>query len=226
MTATPSTPTLTIRRATQDDIPFLAWCNFEATSPAPGVSYWDDLTGPTGTPTMDFIEAVFRADALAWGSPETFFIAEHAGSPVAGASGFTMDSADYRPLRLERMPQVAASLGWSEDALKGFIDGYTQVYSDPQDPTLAPAAPWVIECVAVAPEMRGQGVAGKLLNAILDEGRRLGHARAAISVTLGNEPARRAYEKLGFAHYMTYGPDYYEGYFPGTLKLRMNLAER
>ncbi len=216
---------LTVRRASAQDIPFIAWCNFESTSPEPGFSYWDPVMEGTGTKTMDFIQAVFRADALAWGSPENFFIVEQDGKPIGGASGFNMDASDYRPLRLDRLPQVAASLGWNQATLDGFFAAYTQVWSDPLDVTLSPTAPWIIECVAVVPEARGRGVAKRLLNALLDEGRRLGYEQASISVTMGNEPARRLYEALGFELYMTYGPAYFEGFFPGTIKYRMRLMQ-
>jgi ribosomal protein S18 acetylase RimI-like enzyme len=33
---------------------------------------------------------------------------------------------------------------------------------------------------------------------VLDEGRRRGHALAQLTILLGNAPAQRAYEKLGF----------------------------
>lgn len=56
-----------VRQGTRADIPFLAWCNYEATSPAPGFCYWDPLVAETETPTLTFIEAVLAADALAWG---------------------------------------------------------------------------------------------------------------------------------------------------------------
>ena len=74
-----NTPTLTVRRATQKDIPFLAWCNYEASSPAPGFCYWDPLLEGTNTETMKFIEAVFQADALAWGNVDNFFVVEEKG---------------------------------------------------------------------------------------------------------------------------------------------------
>ncbi|MBL8166099.1 MAG: GNAT family N-acetyltransferase [Anaerolineae bacterium] len=214
---------LDIRPATRDDIPFLAWCNYEASSPAPGFCYWDALLEGTNTPTMQFIEAVFRADALAWGRAEDFFIAEADGKSVAGASGFAPDARDYRPLRLERLPAVAASLGWTAEMLAQFQHGYERVWSDPLDTTLAPTAPWVIECVAVISEARGRGIARQLLRAILDEGKKRGFASAGISVTAGNAPAQRVYEALGFEMVITYGAAYFDGAFPGTIKYRLQL---
>jgi len=99
-----------VRQGTHADIPFLAWCNYEATSPAPGFCYWDPLLADTSTATLAFIEAVLAVDALAWGRCEEFLILEERGRPLGGASGFTMDSANYRPLRLDRLPAVAQGL--------------------------------------------------------------------------------------------------------------------
>jgi putative ABC transport system ATP-binding protein len=62
---------------------------------------------------MNFIEAVFHADALAWGKVENFFVVEKKGKNVAGASAFTMDASDFRPLSLANFSQVARQLGWT-----------------------------------------------------------------------------------------------------------------
>ncbi len=215
-----------VRGATIADIPFLAWCNYEASSPHPGFCYWDPLLQEIGAETIPFIEAVFRVRALAWGDPEDFMIIEDDGKPIGGASGFTMSSEDYRPLRLDRMQQVADALGWREEQLATFLGGYQGVWSDPHDITLAPSAPWIIECVAVVPESRGKGVAKRLLNALLDEGARRGNSHAGISVTLGNAPAERVYESIGFQRYVTYWSEYFDGYFPGTMKYKMRLVQR
>ena len=148
---------------------------------------------------------------------------EEGAKPVAGASAFEMNPHDYRPLSLERLPAVALDLGWSEEVLSRFLVGYAQVWSNPHDPTLAPQAPWIIECVAVVPEARGRGLTRKLFEVLFAEGQRLGHARAGISVTNGNLPAQRAYEAIGFQLYLQYGSDYFDGAFPGTLKYRIPL---
>lgn len=213
-----------VRQGTKADIPFLALCNYEASSPAPGFCYWDPLLAELGTPTMAFIQALFAADALAWGRCEEFLIVEERGRPIGGASGFTMDADDYRPLQLDRLPAIAQLLGWSAAVLAQFQHGYEAVWSDPRDITLAPSAPWTIERVAVIPEARGRGVAQYLLRALLDRGQTLGHAAAGIAVTLGNEPARRVYEAVGFQLYVSYGAAYFDGNFPGTIKYRVPLA--
>lgn len=221
--ASPSAPAVTVRRAQRDDLPFVAWCNLEASSPTPGFCYWDPLLEGTGTPAPTFVEAVFRADALVWGRVEEFFIVEEEGVAVAGGSGFTMNPHDYRPLRLGRLPVVARTLGWSEATQEMFQTRYEQVWPDPLEPTLAPHAPWIIECVAVIPEARGRGLTRPLLSALVAEGERLGHTTVGISVTTGNVAAARAYESFGFQLYLAYGADYFGGAFAGTTKYRFHI---
>lgn len=224
MTQVNTTPTLMVRHATRADLPFVAWCNYEASSPYPGFCYWDPLLEGTGTATMAFIEAVFQADALAWGRVEDFVLIEQDGKPIAGASGFSMSSVDYRPLLLSRLPDVARQLGWNSETLAQFQQMYENVWADPLDSTLAPAAPWIIECVAVLPEMRGKGVARRLMQALIEEGRARGHSHAGISVTTGNDAAQRVYEAVGFQMYIAYGTEYFDGQFPGTTKYRLGLS--
>jgi GNAT superfamily N-acetyltransferase len=215
----------TARRATHDDIAFLAWCNMEATSPEPGFCYWDPLLAPTGTATRTFVETVLHHDALAWGSVHDFFVLEHEGQPVAGASAFTMNADDYRPLRFERLADVAHALGWNASTLETFQASYESVWSNPKDPTLEPHAPWIIECVAIKPEVRGRGLTRRLFQALFAEGKRRGHAHVGISVTTGNLPAERAYEAIGFELYLRYGAAYFGGAFPGTTKYILALNQ-
>lgn len=224
MTVQTITTIRTVRRATREDLSFVAWCNYESSSPYPGFCYWDPLLEGLNTPTMQYIEAVFRADALAYGRVENFFIIEEDGKLLGGASGFEMSPTDYRPLNLERMPDVAKLLGWTDAMLQTFLERYSQVWRDPQDVTLAPSAPWTIECVAVVPEARGQGVGKQLLTAIMEAGKTQGHTHVGIAVTAGNEPAQKLYEALGFKMMVTYGAEYFDDAFPGTIKYRRALV--
>ncbi len=53
--------------------------------------------------------------------------------------------------------------------------------------------------VAVKKELRGQGIAGKLLEELFLYGRKCGMERFFLEVRAGNEPALHLYEKTGFA---------------------------
>ncbi len=211
------------RAATRADIEFVAWCNIEASSPTPEFCYWDALVAHTSTPTREFVRELLTCDGLAWGRVEDFWLIERDGRPIAGGSGFEMDRRDFRPLRLDRLQIVAKGLGWSVGALKKFEALYAGVWPNPLDETLSPQAPWILECIAVASDARGEGVAGRLLEALLEEGRRRGQSHAGISVTTGNQPAQRAYEKHGFKLHIQYGADSFNDQYPGSTKYRIRL---
>ncbi len=63
--------------------------------------------------------------------------------------------------------------------------------------------------VAVRPDCRLQGVAGRMMKALLDCARREGREYATLEVRQSNEPAIRLYQKLGFAP-QGIRPGYYE----------------
>jgi ribosomal protein S18 acetylase RimI-like enzyme len=71
--------------------------------------------------------------------------------------------------------------------------------------------------------MRGRGLAKRLVTAVLAAGQERGYRQAAISVTQGNDSAQRVYEAVGFKLYMSYGADYFDDAFPGTVKYRAHL---
>jgi len=53
--------------------------------------------------------------------------------------------------------------------------------------------------VAVAPEARGRGLARRVVTASLAAADAAGYARATLLVSERNRPARRVYDRLGFA---------------------------
>ena len=55
-----------------------------------------------------------------------------------------------------------------------------------------------IHNVMVAPAYRGQGIATKMLEKLLEEGQKQGIGEFTLEVRVSNEPAIRMYEKLGF----------------------------
>jgi len=57
---------------------------------------------------------------------------------------------------------------------------------------------WIVEWVATRPRFRGRGLIRRLLDEILQIGRNEGFTRSQIGYMLGNDPAVRAYEKVGF----------------------------
>lgn len=220
--------TLSTRKATFADIPFLTRIEYEASLPPLDHCFWEDLLQDTGTSPMQFIEAELRADASNWGNVNDFLILEEQGKPVAAAAGYTPRSDDYCPLRLSCLGAIAQILGWSQAITTTFYDRYMGLFGgNLQPPFLVPQAPWIIENVAVLPEARGRGLGKALLRAVLEEGRSQHHSHAGIMVINGNDRARHTYESVGFKPYQTFYADYFTEQFniefPGITKLGLRL---
>lgn len=217
-------PNLTFRRASPDDLDFIAYCNYTASSPSPGFCYWDSLIEGFGLETITFIRQAISLDVLAWCRISDFFIAENNEVPVAGASCFVMKQDDYRPLDLNNISKLYNALEWSGEQIEQFEEKYETVWCNPQDETLRPSGTWTMECVAVVEQLRGQGIGKDLLGHIIQEARDEEIESIGISVTLGNEIAEHLYLSVGFQRYITFFNEYYFNQFPGTAKFRLRLS--
>lgn len=215
---------LTFRGATPDDVDFVAWCNYTASSPAPGFCWWDPLLEGSGIETITFIRQAVALDVLAWCRIADFVIVDNGSIPVAGAARFVMREDDYRSLNLSQSGALYKALKWSDAQIRQFEAMYATVWSNPQDETLRPSGTWTIECVAVVEQARGRGVGAALMRHIINEARTGGLESIGISVTIGNQAAERLYQSVGFQPYVSYFSEYYDGVFPGTAKFRIRLS--
>jgi GNAT superfamily N-acetyltransferase len=64
---------------------------------------------------------------------------------------------------------------------------------------VGPSGTTEVVAMYVAPEVRGQGCAGQLLDAVAAAARESGAHRLALRVTAGNGPATRCYTRYGFS---------------------------
>jgi ribosomal protein S18 acetylase RimI-like enzyme len=217
---------LTIRTATANDIPFLAWVIAEASIVPPSNDcFWDDLLEETGIDPLSFLQAALKTEAWLWGKLSDFRILEENGQPVAGAAGYAPNLENYQSINLAQLDAIAEALNWDVTGMNLFLDRYEQVDGKNLRPDfLKPQAPWIIETVAVRPEARGRGLAKILLRALLEEGRSRGYSHAGIMVINGHDRAQRVYESLGFRVYVAYGAEYFDDEFPGLTKFRRALT--
>lgn len=182
-----------IRRATPDDVPFLAWVVVAAARSHLPRGFWDLFAGDDEPRALALAERLLRADAPSWWHGSLFWIAEHEGRPGAALSGFD-------PTRLAApaaaLPVAAAAAGFDRAGLAAALERCTPLFGCFHEP--APEA-WVVESVATRPEARGRGLGAALVAHVLAEGRARGHAVAQLSLMIGNTPAQRLYERHGFA---------------------------
>jgi ribosomal protein S18 acetylase RimI-like enzyme len=134
-----------------------------------------------------------------------YMIAETAGGPVAGIGGYDPDTQGY-PKLVEALPIVYEKLGIFpvRDSNHGGPSRITSCIP----PSVRGA--WVIDSVATLPEFRRNGIVDRLLDDILERGRRKGFRKAQISIYIGNTPAQRAYEKHGFRILDSWYDKYFE----------------
>lgn len=141
---------------------------------------------------LDFAERLVRVEKPSWWHWSLFWIAERDGAPAAALSGF--DPTRLVPANL-CVPEVAQAWGLRDERLAAAFSRCAPMFACFHEP--APGA-WIVESVATRPEARGAGLAHALLLHVLAEGRDAGHALAQLTIMIGNAPAQRAYEQVGF----------------------------
>ncbi|MEM7734680.1 MAG: GNAT family N-acetyltransferase [Deinococcota bacterium] len=220
-------PQVTVRKATPQDIPVLAQIDYEASLPPLNHCFWEDLLVPTGTPVLEFLETMFRLGASNWGSISDFILLEQADNIVAGCAVYTPTGRadDAHPLRLDKLPDIAQHLGWSQEVMHAFETAYPYQGFPEDDLTafLKPQVDAIIETVAVLPEFRGQGLGKTLIQAALQEAKTRGASSAGIMVLHGNDNTKALYERF-FEPYMTFHSAFFKHEFPAITKYRTSLS--
>jgi GNAT superfamily N-acetyltransferase len=184
-----------IRRARPEDARFLAWVALASARSQLERGFWDLLIPESEAARVAYLEALFCSEPPSWWHWSLFLIAEREGVPLAALSGF--DPANPRFAKPDEAVLSALSAsGWDAARTQQALARAAPFLRCVHDPE--PGA-WMVESVATRPEARGGGLAHRLLERILDEGRRGGFRRAQLSMLIGNEPAQRVYERFGFA---------------------------
>ena len=122
----------------------------------------------------------------------------YAYDPMGGGSGLSEYAKTHVVAGLAARPQAFSVLAFAQDAaqipvgLVNCIEGFS---------TFA-AKPLVnVHDVIVLADWRGQGVAGAMLEAVVQIARDRGACKLTLEVLSGNKKALRTYEKLGFDAY-------------------------
>jgi translation initiation factor 4G len=184
-----------IRSAVEADVPFIAWVQQEAARSHLPQGFWDlAIPGPEAD-RLRIVGRICTAKALSFCHWSGFLVAEVDGRAAAALSGYTKPSVTAGGLLFEAMGEAFDAEGWSDEqrqAMSMRIAPFLTCIPDTAEDA------WIIEWVATWPAYRGKGLVRTLLHEILDRGRARGHAQAQIAVLIGNTPAQRAYEGVGF----------------------------
>ena len=211
---------LKIRNAIVNDAAFLAWLILTAGRAHVRRGIWEVILDLAENECLHFLELLTVTGPSHLFHYSCYLIAEVEGTPVSGLGGYDPDTQGY-PRLLEALPELYGKLG----------ELPTNEISAAEPPRITASIPlavpdaWVIDSVATRPAFRRRGIVDRLLDKILDIGRRKGHRQAQISIYMGNTPAQRAYEKHGFRLLDEWPDPYFQKEIgsPGMARLICNL---
>lgn len=185
----------TIRPAAEADVPFVSWVEQEAARSHLPRGFWDIAFPGPEADRLRLVGRIAKASARSFCHYSRFLVAEVDGRPVAGLSAYTQPSVTAGSALFEAMGEAFDAEKWTEEQRQEMslriMPFMTCIPETAEDA-------WVIEWVATKPEYRGRGLVRALLHAILDRGKVAGHKQSQIAVLIGNTPAQRAYEGVGF----------------------------
>jgi len=154
---------------------------------------WEVILGGTEEECLAFLQLIAVTKIPHLFHYSCYLVAEVGGAAAGGLGGYDPRYLGYQRLR-KAIPEVVQRSGQSR------IDPEAEKRSARISGCISDAmeGAWVIDSVATFPQFRRQGIASMLLEKILKKGRKLGFHRAQINMYIGNTPAQRVYEKLGF----------------------------
>lgn len=184
-----------IRPASEADVPFIAWVQQEAARSHLPRGFWDHAFPGDEADRLRIVGRIANAKARSFCHYGGFLVADVDGRPAAALSGYTKPSVSAGSALFEAMGEAFDAEQWTgqqREAMGGRMAPFMTCLPETAEDA------WVIEWVATKPEHRGRGLARALLHAILAGGHARGHAQAQIAVLIGNAPAQRTYEGVGF----------------------------
>ena len=183
-----------IREARPEDRDFIAWVMLTAARSHLTLCFWDLAFPGPEAPRLETIADIVTAEPANFANYDGFLIAEYEGRPIAGLSAYDSATKSLDNFTLA-MGGVLHARQWSAEHMGLLSNRIAPGVACMPD---SPQGTWVIEWVAAKPEARGNGVAHRLLDAILQRGKQAGYTDGQISVLMGNTPAQTAYERVGF----------------------------
>ena len=212
---------LTLREATPHDAALIAWVQVEASRSGTPLGFWDLALPGSDEPRLALIAELAISTRSHFAHFSGFLVAELDGAAVGALSG-------YAP-GVKKLGHFVGALNTTLER-NGWSEAHRRLLGIRVVPAMScfsetPVDNWVVEWVALRPEARGKGVADRLLREILDRGRAAGFRKAQITYLVGNTPAQRAYERVGFTEMDHKSDPQFEAIFdaPGTVRMGVDL---
>ncbi len=211
---------LNIRNARVNDAAFVAWLILTAGRGHVKRGIWEVILNQPEDDCLKFLELLTTTSTPHLFHHSCFIIAEAEAGPVSGLGGYDPDILGY-----SRLPEVLPEV-YGKPGKRPIME--TAPGGVPRITTCIPPSvkgAWVIDSVATVSAFRGKGIVDRLLDNILDLGRKKGYRQAEISIYIGNTPAQRAYEKHGFKLLDEWPDPYFEREIgsPGMARLIRDL---
>ncbi|MEW6667374.1 MAG: GNAT family N-acetyltransferase [Thermodesulfobacteriota bacterium] len=205
-----------VRNASRDDAAFLAWVILTAGRAHVKRGIWEVVLNAPENDCLRFLETLAVTGTHHLFHYSCFSIAEEGKDPVAGLGGYDAGMLGYQALR-QVLPEVYVK--WGRMPPTEMMRGESPRITACVPPSLEGA--WVIESAATLPAFRKMGMMSRLLDDVLDKGRKRGFRQAQLSIYIGNTPAQRAYEKHGFKLLDEWRDPYFESQIgsPGMARL-------
>jgi ribosomal protein S18 acetylase RimI-like enzyme len=182
-----------IRAGRPKDASFLAWVILTAGRAHVRRGIWEVILGGLEEECLAFLQKLTVTQTPHHLRYSCFLVAEVDGRPAAALGGYDPKILGYPGLR-KAVVEVAKKMGSSVPDPAAMKRSERVLCCIPDEVEGA----WVIDSVATLPEFRRRGMVSKLLEEMLEKGRKQGFQRAQINIYIGNTPAQKAYETHGF----------------------------
>jgi len=185
---------ITVRPGKREDAEFLAWAMLAASRAQITHGVWDLIIGADEPGCLEYLRRLTVAEPRSLCHFESFLVAEVDGRPGAALCGFELRTGGWATVG-EAMANVQRDLGWTDADLAASRKRSSAVWN-----CFLPdvGADWAIENVATLPDFRRRGLASRLVNEALREGRERRCRLAQIATFIGNDPAQSVYRGAGF----------------------------
>ncbi len=213
---------ITYRMATREDAPFLAWVMQEAARSHLEKGIWDLAYPGPDNQRLNILEVFNSTDIVHFGHWSRFMVAEADGKLAAGLSAY--ENVEHGGKQIDKaMVEAYKKLGWTYEKM---VEIPERIASFKSIDYVNYDGHWIVEWVATKPEYRGKGLIARLLQEILQEGRKQGFKVAQIGYLLGNTPAKKAYEQVGFKWTTDYKHADFENDYdcPGIASMKLDLT--